>query len=236
MAETRRVRVSVLFKCLCAFVWLERFFFSRGTEAPSRRAIRPTAPSSPPPRDEKQKKVQAAGSSKKAAVATASRRSKAEPSKASKSTAKAKGKAKAAAAVVEKEDVDMDEGAADVSEPAEDDDSSEEELEGAGERKAASKSAEAALDRRDEMDVPGWKVGDPVPYAALAKAFALIEATTKRLEKTSLLTGLMLLVIQRSKAGDTDSLLRTVYLCINRVRSPPDVRCALQADAVFLNS
>ena len=88
------------------------------------------------------------------------------------------------------------------------------------------------------MDVPGWKVGDPcvvlhahrfflialtmlchrVPYAALANAFALIEATTKRIEKTSLLTSLMLLVIQRSTEGDTDSLLRTVYLCINRVR------------------
>jgi hypothetical protein len=60
-----------------------------------------------------------------------------------------------------------------------------------------------------------------VPYAALAKSFALIEATTKRLEKTSLLTSLMLLVIQRSKTGDTDSLLRTVYLCINRVRCSP---------------
>ena len=65
-----------------------------------------------------------------------------------------------------------------------------------------------------------------VPYAALAKSFALIEATTKRIEKTSLLTSLMLLVIQRSKAGDTDSLLKTVYLCINRVRfsSPPPLR------------
>ena len=95
--------------------------------------------------------------------------------------------------------------------------------------------------------MPGWKVGDPcvthlflythcliiacadgvvarVPYAALANAFALIEATTKRIEKTSLLTSLMLLVIQRSKEGDTDSLLRTVYLCINRVRV---FRCTL---------
>jgi|SRR6266850_7268699 len=64
-----------------------------------------------------------------------------------------------------------------------------------------------------------------VPYAALAKSFALIEATTKRIEKTSLLTSLMLLVIQRGKAGDTDSLLRTVYLCINRVRFPPFMLC-----------
>ncbi|KAH9081636.1 ATP-dependent DNA ligase [Lactarius deliciosus] len=109
------------------------------------------------------------------------------------------------AAVVEKEDVDMEDGDKGVADESEDD-SGEEEVE---ERKAASK--------RDEMDVPGWKVGDPVPYAALAKAFALIEATTKRIEKTSLLTSLMLLVIQRSEAGDTDSLLRTVYLCINRL-------------------
>lgn len=57
-----------------------------------------------------------------------------------------------------------------------------------------------------------------VPYAALAKTFALIEATTKRLEKTSLLTALLLLVIQRSKPGDSNSLLQTIYLCINRVR------------------
>ena len=56
-----------------------------------------------------------------------------------------------------------------------------------------------------------------MPYAALAKVFALIEATTKRLEKTSLLTSFLLLVIQRSAKGDTKSLLQTVYLCINRV-------------------
>ncbi|KAH9046243.1 DNA ligase I [Lactarius hengduanensis] len=184
-------------------------------DAPSRGASRPPSPS-PPPRDEKRKKIKAAGSSK-ATAAAAPRRPKAESSsKAPKSTVKAKGKAKAAAAVVEKEDVDMEDrerGVADESEPGEDD-SGEEDVE---ERKAASKSAEVALDRRDEMDVPGWKVGDPVPYAALANAFALIEATTKRIEKTSLLTSLMLLVIQRSEAGDTDSLLRTVYLCINRL-------------------
>ncbi|KAH9952602.1 ATP-dependent DNA ligase [Lactifluus volemus] len=78
---------------------------------------------------------------------------------------------------------------------------------------------EAALDWRDEIDVKGWKIGDLVPYAALAKAFALIEVTTKQLEKTSLLTGLMLLIIQRHKAADTraNSLLRMVYLCIIRL-------------------
>ena len=98
-------------------------------------------------------------------------------------------------------------------------------------------SAEEALSRTDEVDiVGGWKVGAPyvvfsykvsfhlnafirVPYTALTKAFTLIEATTKRLEKTSLLTGFFLLVIRRSAKGDTQSLLQAVYLCINKVRS-----------------
>ena len=96
-------------------------------------------------------------------------------------------------------------------------------------------SAEAVLSRTQDVDLPnGWKAGDPyvtvpplhlslltvscsVPYAALAKVFALIEATTKRLEKTSLLTSFLLLVIRRRAEGDTQSLLQAVYLCINRV-------------------
>lgn len=60
-----------------------------------------------------------------------------------------------------------------------------------------------------------------MPYAALAKVFALIEATTKRIEKTSLLTSFLLLVIRRRKQGDTQSLLQAVYLCINRVCVDP---------------
>ncbi|KAF8481925.1 hypothetical protein DFH94DRAFT_414559 [Russula ochroleuca] len=184
------------------------------SEAPSRSLSPATSPmpSSPP------EATQVASSSK-----ATSRRSKAE-TKAPKSMFKAKGKTKTiVAAAVEAEDVDMhdgDKGAIATKEsdpPEEENDSGEEELEDVEERKAASKSAQVALDRRDEMDVEGWKVGDPVPYAALANAFALIEATTKRIEKTSLLTSLMLLVIQRRKAGDTDSLLKTVYLCINRL-------------------
>lgn len=57
-----------------------------------------------------------------------------------------------------------------------------------------------------------------VPYAALAHTFSLIESTTKRLEKTAYLTSFLLLVIQRSAPGDYESLLHTIYLCINRVR------------------
>jgi len=56
-----------------------------------------------------------------------------------------------------------------------------------------------------------------VPYAALTKTFSLIEATTKRLEKTAILTSFLLLVIQRSKKNDPKSLLQAIYLCINRV-------------------
>ncbi|EIW86741.1 ATP-dependent DNA ligase [Coniophora puteana RWD-64-598 SS2] len=82
---------------------------------------------------------------------------------------------------------------------------------------AAQKNAEAALKLKNEVDVKSWKVGEPVPYAALAHAFSMIEATTKRLEKTHILTTFFLLVIQRSAKGDTNSLLQTVYLCINRL-------------------
>lgn len=56
-----------------------------------------------------------------------------------------------------------------------------------------------------------------VPYAALAKTFTAIEATTKRLEKTSILTSFLLLVIQRSAPGSFEPLLHAVYLCVNRV-------------------
>ncbi|KAJ3564382.1 hypothetical protein NP233_g8325 [Leucocoprinus birnbaumii] len=83
---------------------------------------------------------------------------------------------------------------------------------------AASKTAEAALLRIKEVDIPGgWKVGQPVPYSALAKTFSLIESTTKRLEKNAFLTSFLLLVIQRSAKDDYKSLLQTVYLCINRL-------------------
>lgn len=68
---------------------------------------------------------------------------------------------------------------------------------------------------RDHSLIRFW---NRVPYAALAKVFSLIEATTKRIEKTSLLTSFLLLVIRRRAKGDTQSLLQAVYLCINRVR------------------
>ncbi|KAA1471506.1 ATP-dependent DNA ligase [Dentipellis sp. KUC8613] len=172
--------------------------------------------------DEEAADTKEAATSKKEAVAAkkdaAAAKKEAAAAK-SAASAKGKGKAKDKVKKAEEEEKEVDEAAASSSaadegeEELEDD--SEEEIE---EEKVASKNAEAALDRRAEVDIPGgWKVGAPVPYAALAKTFALIEATTKRIEKTSLLTSLLLLVIERSKEGDTDSLLRTVYLCINRL-------------------
>jgi len=57
------------------------------------------------------------------------------------------------------------------------------------------------------------------PICGACKGILLIEATTKRIEKTALLTAFLLLVIQRSAKGDTKSLLQAVYLCINRVNT-----------------
>lgn len=106
----------------------------------------------------------------------------------------------------------------------------------AEESKAAVKIAQLALSRTVDVDVDGgWKDGDPcapyislpriliakaitrVPYASLAHVFGMIEATSKRLEITTLLTSFLLLVIKRSKPGDVDSLRHAVYLSINRV-------------------
>ncbi|KAH9858176.1 ATP-dependent DNA ligase [Lenzites betulinus] len=121
------------------------------------------------------------------------------------------------------EDEAMEEDPASVASEPEDADEGEDEIDADEEmeeedEETASQNAEAALSKTKEVDLPGgWKVGDPVPYAALAKVFALIEATTKRLEKTALLTSFLLLVIRRRADGDTQSLLQAVYLCINRL-------------------
>lgn len=111
------------------------------------------------------------------------------------------------------EDMDAAASAGEGEEEVENDDSDMEVDDG-----VVSVSAQAALRRKGEVDVKGgWKVGEPVLYAALTKAFSLIEATTKRLEKTAILTSFLLLVIQRSAKADHNSLLQAVYLCINRL-------------------
>lgn len=52
-----------------------------------------------------------------------------------------------------------------------------------------------------------------VPYAALTATFSKIAATTKRLEISAYLTEFLVNVIDKTP----DDLLKTVYLCINRV-------------------
>ncbi|KAH0838289.1 DNA ligase I [Lanmaoa asiatica] len=142
---------------------------------------------------------------------------------------KGKGKSKVQSAAPE----DNEELSSSAAE-GEEEDAAEDALQ--SEEEDATQNAEEALSRTGEVDIEGgWKVGAPcvaftcktwkrhfngllrVPYAALTKTFALIEATTKRLEKTSLLTSFFLLVVRRSAKGDTHSLLQAVYLCINKL-------------------
>ena len=58
-----------------------------------------------------------------------------------------------------------------------------------------------------------------VPYAALVSTFERIEATTKRLEILNILTQFLLVVAKRDTSTEAkdSSLLKVVYLCINRV-------------------
>ncbi|KAF9076270.1 ATP-dependent DNA ligase [Rhodocollybia butyracea] len=143
--------------------------------------------------------------------------SKAPPrSSSSKTNDKAKELEKDAGMVAEDGASSADEGEDDL-DP--DEELEEEELDsGKKDAVAASKSALDALSKVKDVDIKGgWKVGEPIPYAALTKTFSLIEATTKRLEKTALLTSFLLLVIQRSSKKDSLALLEVVYLCINRL-------------------
>lgn len=65
---------------------------------------------------------------------------------------------------------------------------------------------------RQERSVTDYSV----PYAALVHCFAQIDGTTKRLEILSFLTTFLTSVIERTPKD----LLKTTYLCINRVRLP----------------
>lgn len=112
------------------------------------------------------------------------------------------------------------------SEPGEDEheehdpnDEGESELEEDEEEEVAAVAAKLAKHSLPDVELKTatWKEGDPIPYAALAHVFSLVEATTKRLEITAFLTAFFLLVIKRRKAGDAESLKQAVYLCINRV-------------------
>ncbi|KAH9950363.1 DNA ligase I [Amylocystis lapponica] len=181
---------------------------------PAQSKLKSPQPSSPEAPSPGPSSVPAKGKGKGKTVKATTKKLPSRPVAAAKSKGKSKPQTRAAA------DEEPAQEKTTASDPDEEEDDEEEdpdeELE--DEEGVASQNAEAALSRTEEVDIKGgWKVGDPVPYAALAKVFSLIEATTKRLEKTSLLTAFLLLVIQRSAQGDTESLLQAVYLCINRL-------------------
>ncbi|KAJ3340383.1 hypothetical protein HDU93_007108 [Gonapodya sp. JEL0774] len=62
-------------------------------------------------------------------------------------------------------------------------------------------------------DFGSWKTGEKIPYSALCRAFELIEATTKRLEITNILSRFFKSVIETTP----ECLLECLYLCINRL-------------------
>lgn len=80
-------------------------------------------------------------------------------------------------------------------------------------------------ERRESLSARGRAALNPLhsaPYALITQAFSLIEGTTKRIEKTAYLTSLLYTIIRRSqtegdKEPDVQSVLQTVYLCINRL-------------------
>ncbi|KAJ2920210.1 hypothetical protein MD484_g239, partial [Candolleomyces efflorescens] len=175
----------------------------QSTPASSRQSSAPPSPSPPrsPPPPSKSTKAKASASS----LATK------EPKG---------GRLKRKVPVVAEEEEVVEEAVANDSDGEEEIEGVLEDVEedGVAEAKADSKIAQAALQQKGEVDIKGgWKAGDPVPYAALAKAFSMIEATTKRLEKNAILTAFLLLVIERSGEKDHKSLLQAVYLCINRL-------------------
>ncbi|KAG9097760.1 hypothetical protein FRC06_007212, partial [Ceratobasidium sp. 370] len=178
-------------------------------------------PSSPPPDDP----VEDSPPPKKKVSKTAAAPKK--PTKAPKKSSAATSSAGQAAPVV----ANPKEGEEEI-EPASDEEVADEEDSG-NKRKAkemASKTADLAMNKMKEVDF-GWKDGETVPYAALAQAFALIEATTKRLEITAILTAFLCLVIRRATAKPAqgaekgkgkestgyEDVLQCVYLCINRL-------------------
>ena len=60
-----------------------------------------------------------------------------------------------------------------------------------------------------------WKKGEPVPYSHLANMFEKVEAITKRLEITAIVTKALRAVIETTP----NDLLPCVYLCVNKLAS-----------------
>jgi len=77
----------------------------------------------------------------------------------------------------------------------------------------ARENVQTTLKSKPKDPYPDWKVGQPVPYAALCTTFSLIELTTKRLEIQAH-CALFLRQVLRLTPGD---LLPTVLLMINKL-------------------
>ena len=58
-----------------------------------------------------------------------------------------------------------------------------------------------------------WKKGDPVPYSHLADMFEKVEAITKRIEVTAIVTEALRTVIETPP----QDLLPCIYLCVNKL-------------------
>lgn len=79
-------------------------------------------------------------------------------------------------------------------------------------KKKASK-IQATLQTPTKDPYPDWKVGDPVPYAALCTTFSLIELTTKRLQITAYCSAFLQQVLRLTP----QDLLPTVQLMLNKL-------------------
>lgn len=79
-------------------------------------------------------------------------------------------------------------------------------------KKKASK-IQATLPTSTKDPYPDWKVGDPVPYAALCTTFSLIELTTKRLQITAYCSAFLQQVLRLTP----QDLLPTVQLMLNKL-------------------
>ncbi|KAI5481277.1 DNA ligase [Pseudohyphozyma bogoriensis] len=102
-----------------------------------------------------------------------------------------------------------EENKSEAEEDDEEDESEEEEEEGATTKLAELFTKKTA----SSANTATWAAGAPVPYSALTATFDAIGKTTKRLEISALLTSFLIEVIEKTP-GD---LLKTVYLCINRL-------------------
>lgn len=163
--------------------------------------------SPPPEADEDDEDAEPA--SKKRRIATRNR----SPQK----TAKAPGtqvKSTETPSPVNKADVKVakDDAASESEANAEADESLSEQEERQVNKKQVAK-VQATIKTSGKDPYPDWKVGDPVPYAALCTTFSLVELTTKRLQITAYCSQFLQQVLRITP----NDLLPTVQLMLNKL-------------------